>query len=92
MSTLKLLQEKQDQAAIKLASFQYSQQDNQSTDIPVTQYFQIHFQHIHETIRDSQDEVKHLHQHVADLNIKLDKLSVLITCLTAQQNGNQSKH
>jgi hypothetical protein len=92
MSTLKLLQEQKDQPTVKLVGFQYSQPDNPSADIALTQYFQVHFQHIHENICGMQDEVKHFQQNVSDLSIKLDKLSVLITCLATQQNSNQSKH
>jgi hypothetical protein len=92
MSTLKLLQEQHNHPAIKFAGLHYSQPGNQATDAHFTQYFQIHFQHIHENIRDSQNEVKQLQQHVADLNIKLDQLSALLAYLAPQQNSNQAGH
>ncbi len=92
MSTLKLLQKQHNHPAIKFAGLHYSQPDNQVTDTHLTQYFQIHFQHIHENIRDSQNEVKQLQQQVADLNIKLDKLSALLAYLAPQQNSNRAGH
>lgn len=102
MSTLKLLQEQQGRAVIKPAGFKDSQQNNQSTDFPHSQYFQIHFQQMHENIRDAQDELKRLRHDVADLDVKLDQLTALLLdrqaalsghpYLSAQQNRNKSRH
>lgn len=102
MSTLKLLQEQQGRAVIKPAGFKDSQRNDQSTDFPHSQYFQIHFQQMHENIRDVQDELKQLRHNVAGLDVKLDQLRALLidrqatlsshSYPAAQQNSNKSRH
>ena len=77
MSKQKLLQELQGRAYIKTVNFPESPQPRPSAEIPSNPYFQTHFAHIHENIHDVQGEVKQLRQHVADLNMKLDKLMSL---------------
>jgi len=97
MSTLKLLQEQQSRTVIK-PGFQASPPNDQSPDLPRARYFQIHFQHLHDNIRDVQDELKQLKHQVADLNAKLDQLTMLLIkqqgnpCLTAPRNSKKSEH
>jgi len=75
MSTLKLLQE---QPVNETTEFKISRQDNFAAEFPLTRYFQIHFQHIHENTRGVQEELNQLRQYVADLNVKLDRLATLL--------------
>lgn len=74
----KLLQELQGRAYIKPADFPESPQNGPSTEIPRNAYFQTHFAHIHENVNDVQSEMKQLRQHVANLNVKMDKLTSML--------------
>lgn len=62
--------------------------ENGLADAPLTRYFQIHFQHIHDNARNVQAELTLLKQHVADLNVKLDQLTAML--IGQQTIGNLS--
>jgi hypothetical protein len=91
MSTLKLLLEKPNRAATKPAKPKNSQQNNQPADMPLIQYFQVNFQHIHEKIHDIQGEVKQLRECVGDLNAKLDQLTTLLINQQAMLSSNRGR-
>ncbi|MDD2722574.1 MAG: hypothetical protein PHH59_00945 [Methylovulum sp.] len=102
MSRLKLLQEQANRTVAKTAECNNSLKDVPSDGLPLTQYFQIHFQHIHENTRLMQDELVQFRHHIADLNLKVEQLTALLIEQQAmlsgksyplgQRNGRHSGH
>jgi len=76
MQTLKLSQVLNSAPAL---TDSYSDKDDDLIDRPPQlQYFQVHFQHIHENIHQLQDELVQLKDAVAHLDEKLERLLAVL--------------
>jgi Mg2+ and Co2+ transporter CorA len=76
MQTLKLSQVLNSEPALTDG---YSDKDDDLSDrSPKPQYFQVHFQHIHENIHQLQDELVQLKDAVAHLDEKLERLLAVL--------------
>lgn len=49
---------------------------------PLPQYFQVHFQHVHENTHNIQDELSQLKDYVAKVDEKLERLTALLSRMT----------
>ncbi len=76
MQTLKLSFEPKSATALK---GRYSEKDDGLIDLfPKPQYFQVHFQHIHENNQQLHEELAQLKASVAQVDEKLDRLLALL--------------
>ncbi|MGZ5027711.1 MAG: hypothetical protein ACXV9T_11075 [Methylobacter sp.] len=77
METLKLVQK------TKTAKFPKKTRLTVEDDLiglfPLPRYFQVHFQHVHESTHDLQDELDQLKAYVAQVDEKLERVIALLT-------------
>lgn len=80
METLKFVQQpKNIKASAKLSKNCGAKKDADLIDLfPLPQYFQVHFQHVHENTHDLQDELVQLKDYVAKVDEKLERLMTLL--------------
>jgi len=80
MEKLKLVQKpKNGKVPAKVSKSRSVKKDDDLIDLfPHSQYFQVHFQHIHENAHDLQNELAQLKNYVAKVDEKLERLIALL--------------
>lgn len=80
METLKLVQKtKNVKASAKQSKNGSAKKDVDLIDsFPLPQYFQVHFQHVHENTHDLQEELMQLKDYVAKVDDKLERLMAIL--------------
>ncbi|MGZ5051941.1 MAG: hypothetical protein ACXWF8_04830 [Methylobacter sp.] len=76
METLKLTQ--QTKSAKNRRSRKLKTEEELIDLFPLPQYFQIHFQHVHENAHDLQGELTQLKNYIAKVDEKLERLLTLL--------------
>jgi hypothetical protein len=88
MTTPKLAQERKNwrHAAFKILKERRMQEEDDLLDLfPLPQYFQVHFQHVHENAKDIQAKMIQLREYVTQVDVKLDRLTALLNTLSCKR-------